>query len=99
MNIHILPLVNFIYPYYTYIKERGDTMARRSKEYKTTEHKLMDITNEIITAEEHLQNLKAQKKELEKDLEQEKVAALLASIRDKNISIDRAKEIIDNMHE
>lgn len=74
-------------------------MARRPKEYKTTEQKIMDIVNEIQITEEHLTELKNQKKLLERDLEQEKIDALLMSIKNKNISIDKAKEIIDNMQE
>ena len=74
-------------------------MARRPKEYKTTEQKIMDIVNEIQITEEHLIELKNQKKLLERDLEQEKIDALLMSIKNKNISIDKAKEIIDNMQE
>jgi len=74
-------------------------MARRPKEYKTTEQKIMDVVNEIQITEEHLTELKNQKKLLERDLEQEKIDVLLMSIKNKNISIDKAKEIIDNMQE
>ena len=74
-------------------------MARRPKEHKTTEQKIMDIIDEIQMTEERLVDLKNQKKLLERDLEQEKIAGLLTSIKTKNISIDKAKEIIDNMHE
>ena len=74
-------------------------MARRPKEYKTTEQKILDIVNEIQITEEHLIELKNHKKLLERDLEQEKIDALLMSIKNKNISIDKAKEIIDNMQE
>lgn len=74
-------------------------MARRPKEFKTTEQKLMDITNEIQIAETRLQDLKNKKKEIEYELEQEKVSALLMSIKEKHITIDKAKEIIDNISE
>ena len=74
-------------------------MARRPKEFKTTEQKLMDITNEIQIAEIRLQDLKNKKKEIEYELEQEKVSALLMSIKEKHITIDKAKEIIDNISE
>lgn len=74
-------------------------MARRPKEFKTTEQKLMDVVNEIQSVEIHLQNLKNQKKEIEQTLEQEKISSLLMSIKEKNITIDKAKEIIDNLTE
>ena len=54
-------------------------MARRPKEYKTTEQKIMDIVNEIQITEEHLTELKNQKKLLERDLEQEKIYARVTS--------------------
>ena len=89
--------MNFILNLYK--KEGGKSMARRPKEFKTTEQKLMDITNEIQIAETRLQDLKNKKKEIEYELEQEKVSALLMSIKEKHITIDKAKEIIDNISE
>lgn len=71
--------------------------GRKPREHKTTEQKIMDINNEIVITEEHLAILKQEKKGLEQSLEEEKVAELISSIKAKGISLDKAKEIIDNM--
>ena len=76
---------------------------RRNKELTTAEKidvLLKDILaneSEIYDAEQKLSSLKDKKRELEESLNQEKLNLLLETMDAKNISLDRAKEIIDNM--
>lgn len=72
-------------------------MARKLRNGKTTEQKIEDINVEINKTEQILFDLKQEKKELEKILEQEKIDALITSVKAKGFSLDKAKEIIDNM--
>lgn len=72
-------------------------MARKLRNGKTTEQKIEDINVEINKTEQTLFDLKQEKKELEKILEQEKIDALITSVKAKGFSLDKAKEIIDNM--
>lgn len=80
-------------------------MARpkRNKELTTVEKidiLLQDIIyneSEIMKTEERLMELKNKKKELEDTLRQEKINLLLETMEEKNISLDKAKEIIDNI--
>lgn len=76
---------------------------RRNKELTTVEKidaLLQDIIyneSEITKTEERLIELKNKKKELEDSLRQEKINLLLETMEEKNISLDKAKEIIDNI--
>ena len=76
---------------------------RRNKELTTAEKidvLIKDILaneSEIYDAEKHLADLKEKRKELQDRLEQEKLNLLLETMDAKNISLDRAKEIIDNI--
>ena len=76
---------------------------RRNKELTTAEKidvLIKDILaneSEIYDAEQKLTSLKDKKRELEESLNQEKLNLLLETMEEKNISLDRAKEIIDNI--
>lgn len=76
---------------------------RKSKELTTVEKieniktQIADTEREIMLTEEKLHDLRNEKKELEDKLHHEKINLLLETMESKNISLDRAKEIIDNM--
>lgn len=76
---------------------------RRNKELTTVEKidvLIKDILaneSEIYDAEQKLTDLKDKRKELQDKLEQEKLNLLLETMKEKDISLDRAKEIIDNI--
>ena len=78
-------------------------MARPRRELSTEqkiENILKDIEtneNEIDRTEKYLHNLREKEQELHTQLNQEKLNLLLETMNSKNISLDRAKEIIDNM--
>lgn len=73
-------------------------MARgRIKDTRTTVQKLDDIVAQIEAAEATLKELKAQKKELQAQLEQEKVDTLLATIKASNLSVEDATNYIKNV--
>lgn len=78
-------------------------MARPRREISTEqkiENILKDIEtneNEIDRIEKYLHNLREKEQELHTQLNQEKLNLLLKTMNSKNISLDRAKEIIDNM--
>lgn len=78
-------------------------MARPRREL-STEQKIENIINqlnineqEIESAEHHLAALRDQRIDLENNLRQEKINLLLEAMESKNISLDAAKEIIDNV--
>jgi len=77
---------------------------RRNKELTTVEKienlktQIADAERDILLAEEKLHELRNDKKELEDKLHQEKSALLLETMEEKNISLDMAKEIIDNVN-
>lgn len=78
-------------------------MARPRREI-STEQKIDNILkdietneNEIDRIEKYLHNLREKEQELHTQLNQEKLNLLLETMNSKNISLDRAKEIIDNM--
>lgn len=72
-------------------------MARgKFKDTRTTTQKLNDIVAQIEAAEVSLKELKAQKKELQAQLEQEKVDTLLATIKASNLSLEDATNYIKN---
>lgn len=72
-------------------------MARgKAKDTRTTTQKLDDIIAQIEATEENLKELKAQKKELQAQLEQEKVDTLLATIKASNLSLEDATNYIKN---
>lgn len=78
-------------------------MARPRREL-STEQKIENIINqlnineqEIESAERHLAALRDQRVDLENNLRQEKINLLLETMESKNISLDAAKEIIDNV--
>jgi len=77
---------------------------RRNKELTTVEKienlktQIADAERDILLAEEKLHELRNDKKELEDKLHQEKIALLLETMEEKNISLDMAKEIIDNVN-
>lgn len=72
-------------------------MARgRIKDTRTTVQKLDDIIVQIEAAEANLKELKSQKKELQAQLEQEKVDTLLATIKESNLSLEDATNYIKN---
>lgn len=79
--------------------------ARRTKELTTTEKigelvdRLAAKEEEIESAEQKLIELKNDKKAIETELQSEKLNLLLETMEAKNISLDRAKEIIDNVKE
>lgn len=79
--------------------------ARRTKELTTVEKidelvKRLDAKEaEIENAEQRLVELKNDKKAIETELQSEKLNLLLETMEAKNISLDRAKEIIDNVKE
>jgi hypothetical protein len=70
---------------------------RKPRNNKTTAELIVEAQNAIATKEQELFELNEYLKDLYKQLEQEKIAALLQAIKNKDISLDRAKEIIDNM--
>ena len=78
-------------------------MARRIKELSTTQKieniisQIESTNQEIESAEKHLASLKDQRVDLENNLRQEKINLLLETMESKNISLDAAKEIIDNV--
>lgn len=78
-------------------------MARPRREISTEqkiENILKDIEtneNEIDRTEKYLHDLREKEQELHTQLNQEKLNLLLETMNSKNISLDRAKEIIDNM--
>lgn len=72
-------------------------MARgKFKDTRTTAQKLDDIVAQIEATEANLKELKAQKKELQAQLEQEKVDTLLATIKASNLSLEDATNYIKN---
>ena len=78
-------------------------MARPRREL-STEQKIENIINplnineqESESAERLLAALRDQRIELENNLRQEKINLLLETMESKNISLDAAKEIIDNV--
>ncbi len=72
-------------------------MARgKAKDTRTTTQKLDDIIAQIEATEENLKELKAQKKDLQAQLEQEKVDTLLATIKANNLSLEDATNYIKN---
>lgn len=72
-------------------------MARgKFKDTRTTTQKLDDIIAQIEAAEVSLKELKSQKKELQAQLEQEKVDTLLATIKASNLSLEDATNYIKN---
>lgn len=72
-------------------------MARgRFKDTRTTAQKLQDVTTQIEATEANLKELKSQKKELQAQLEQEKVDTLLATIKANNLSLEDATDYIKN---
>ena len=72
-------------------------MARgRIKDTRTTTQKLDDIIAQIEATEANLKELKAQKKELQAQLEQEKIDTLLATIKESNLSLEDATNYIKN---
>ena len=73
-------------------------MARgKCKDTRTTAQKLDDIIAQIEAAETNLKELKSQKKELQAQLEQEKVDTLLATIKASNLSVEDATNYIKNV--
>lgn len=73
-------------------------MARgRIKDTRTTVQKLDDIIAQIESTEATLKELKSQKKELQSQLEQEKVDTLLATIKASNLSVEDATNYIKNV--
>lgn len=81
-------------------------MARTKRKIElTTEQKIEEITasiikteNEIIETRERLANLEEQNKMLNNQLRQEKINLLLETINEKDISLDKAREIINNIN-
>lgn len=72
-------------------------MARgKIRDTRTTAQKLDDIVAQIEATEANLKELKAQKKELQAQLEQEKVDTLLATIKASNLSLEDATNYIKN---
>ena len=78
-------------------------MARKPREL-STEQKIYNINSAISEleisieqSEETLANLRKQKKEYEEELQKEKINLLVETIQKKDITLDKAKEIIDNM--
>jgi len=72
-------------------------MARgKCKDTRTTAQKLDDIVAQIEVAETNLKELKSQKKELQAQLEQEKIDTLLATIKASNLSVEDATNYIKN---
>ena len=72
-------------------------MARgKIRDTRTTAQKLDDIVAQIEAAEVNLKELKSQKKELQAQLEQEKVDTLLATIKASNLSLEDATNYIKN---
>ena len=79
-------------------------MARPRRKELTTAEKidvlLKDILankSEIYDTEQKLNQLKEKERELQDTLNHEKLNLLLETMDAKNISLDRAKEIIDNI--
>lgn len=72
-------------------------MARgKAKDTRTITQKLDDIIAQIAATEENLKELKTQKKELQAQLEQEKIDTLLATIKASNLSVEDATNYIKN---
>ena len=80
-------------------------MARpkRNKELTTAEKidvLIKDILaneSEIYDAEQKLASLKDKKRELEENLNQEKLNLVLETMEEKNITLDMAKELVDDV--
>lgn len=72
-------------------------MARgKFRDTRTTAQKLDDIVTQIEETEANLKELKSQKKELQAQLEQEKIDTLLATIKASNLSLEDATAYIQN---
>lgn len=79
-------------------------MARPRRKELTTVEKIDALLKEILVnsseiydTEQKLNQLKEKERELQDTLNHEKLNLLLETMDAKNISLDRAKEIIDNM--
>ena len=77
-------------------KSKEPTTAEKIENIKT---QIVNTERNILLAEEKLHELRNDKKELEDKLRQEKITLLLETMEEKNISLDAAKEIIDNVKE
>ena len=79
-------------------------MARRPKEIPIeqkilqTENQIKNIDLSIAETEQALSNMYGQKEQLLRELEEQKICLLINTIKIKNISIDKAKEILENVN-
>lgn len=79
-------------------------MARRPKEIPIeqkilqTENQIKNIDLAIAETEQALSNMYGQKEQLLRELEEQKICLLVNTIKIKNISIDKAKEILENVN-
>lgn len=70
--------------------------GRKKKEDITLEQQLENIATEIVNKEAELKELKAKQKELKKQLEQEEMQKLLATVKENGLSIQEAIELFSS---
>ena len=70
--------------------------GRKKKEDITLEQQLENIATEIANKEAELKELKANQKELKKQLEQEEMQKLLVTVKENGLSIQEAIELFSS---
>ncbi|RHS68117.1 flagellar export protein FliJ [Clostridium sp. AM45-5] len=70
--------------------------GRKKKEDITLEQQLENIATEITNKEAELKELKAKQKELKKQLEQEEMQKLLATVKENGLSIQEAIDLFSS---
>ena len=73
--------------------------GRKKKEDITLEQQLENIATEIANKEAELKELKAKLKQLKKQVEAQKVNALLAIVKEKGMSIQEAIDLFSDKKE
>lgn len=68
--------------------------VRKSQKEKLTE-RLEAVNGEILQHSESLEKLKAEKKDLEKSLEMQEIAELSAILKEKNLSVNELKAMVN----
>lgn len=70
--------------------------GRKKKEDITLEQQLENIATEIANKEAELKELKAKQKELKKQLEQEEMQKLLATVKENGLSVQEAIDLFSS---
>lgn len=70
--------------------------GRKKKEDITLEQQLENIATEIANKEAELKELKTNQKELKKQLEQEEMQKLLATVKENGLSIQEAIDLFSS---